>query len=252
MESENVVEPAEVNGAVSEPPQPPPIIPITFSMDVNLGINLSIALILIIFSGLLFLPSKMLLDTSYEVNNGSLTNASFTTNFLNSMEFRKRKLCPGLNYKYWMMTPYFSNYDRNCTYSRKRVKQIQKTTTVDSIREKNVCIKEKKQSVITFKYNGTVDEVKITRPKSISVTGHILAMMLVVSAVTAFVEVVRIRFLNAKVTKLLINIFLGVIIFYYTNHCHHFFSYSYLFVLCILLRLSLCLSLCLSDYVALD
>lgn len=190
------------NGAETEQPQSF-IIRVKLTMNVNMGVNLSIALILLIFSGLLFLPSKMLLDTSYEVQNTSHTNGSktFATDFLNSMEFRKRRLCPGLDYKYWMVSAFFSNYDRNCTYSRSRGRKIIEQTVADSVVENTVCASEKKETPIGYSYNGTIDEIRAARPKSIPVTGHILAMMLIVSAVAAFIEVLRIRFINPKVPK---------------------------------------------------
>ncbi|XP_043271115.1 uncharacterized protein [Venturia canescens] len=205
MESENV----EILREAERTEEPEERLSTKFNMDVNLGINLSILIILMIFCGLLFLPAKMLLDTSYEVGeneNSSETEKSILkTNFLSSMKFREKKICPGLNYEYWLSSIFFSNYDRNCTYTRKRVIAKDKETRragENKNSDKSICSEDKKMiNPIVNNYNGTFEEMKASKPKSVPVTGHILAMMLVVSAVAAFVEVLRIRFINPKDTS---------------------------------------------------
>lgn len=146
---------------------------------ISLGINVSIILTLAIFTGLLVLPLKLLLNTNYVQQNLS-TNIE-----TKPIEFRSLQLCPA-DYKHWVTSAFISNYDRNCTYYDDSGKGKISDSLSNDGGKANVT-------------NLSIGGFRVIRPKSVPVTDHILAMMLIVSIIGAFVEMLRIRFINPKV-----------------------------------------------------
>ncbi|XP_015121621.1 uncharacterized protein LOC107044305 isoform X2 [Diachasma alloeum] len=145
-----------------------------------LGVNVGVIALLTIFTGFLVLPFRLLLDANHEVQRNTSTNT--TARIEEVIEFRKLRLCSA-GYKYWVASTFMSNYDRNCTYE-------------GSQRSSN-------DASDNGKSNGSnlPSGFRVIRPKSVPVTDHILALMLIVSVIGAFVELLRLRFINPEDTR---------------------------------------------------
>lgn len=158
----------------------------------TLGINISIILTLTIFTGFLLLPLKMLLDTNYDkqVDNNETNN--FIENTQVEIQYKSLKLCPG-DYKYWLKSISQSNYDGNCTYKSNSKETIIMNKIPENNKEKN-SIEKIKESTTNFLSGG----FRVIKSKSVPVTDHILALMLIVSVIGALVEILRIRFGNPQ------------------------------------------------------
>ncbi|XP_063974452.1 uncharacterized protein LOC135161097 isoform X2 [Diachasmimorpha longicaudata] len=144
-----------------------------------LGVNVGVIVLLTIFTGFLVLPLKLLLNANHAVQRNTSLN---TTEIIEEViEFRRLRLCPA-GYKYWIASTFMSNYDRNCTY--------------ESPRNSN-------EPIDNGKSNGghLPSGFRVIRPKSVPVTDHILALMLIVSVIGAFVELLKLRFINPEDTK---------------------------------------------------
>ncbi|KAH0552235.1 uncharacterized protein LOC123270226 isoform X2 [Cotesia glomerata] len=167
----------------------------------SLGINVSIIIILIIFAVILVLPFRLLLDTNYEDTHANTLSNDNNKNSINGVDeeemkipeekidFAKLKLCP---YKYQMIfeSIFVDYYDKNCTYKLDSIKSGSKTITNDNDNETEETTKSGT--------NLSSPSFRIIRPKSVPVTDYILIMMLVFSVIGAFVEYLRIRFINTQ------------------------------------------------------
>uniref|UniRef100_A0A0C9PML3 Uncharacterized protein n=1 Tax=Fopius arisanus TaxID=64838 RepID=A0A0C9PML3_9HYME len=142
---------------------------------VMLGVNVGIIAVLTIFTGLVVLPLRLLLDTN-EIQQIVPMNKTIVIE--KEIEFRRLGLCPA-GYQHWIASTFMSNYDRNCTYDNPK-------TPKDVIMEK--------PNGINF------PGFRVIRPKSVPVTDHILALLLIVSVIGAFVELLRLRFINPQDT----------------------------------------------------
>lgn len=163
----------------------------------SLGVNISILVILAIFGVLLSLPLRLLLYTNYytqeQTVHGSETSQPAENTAVQEMEevpvdYRKQQRCPKFQYEDQLMSVFRSDYDRNCTYVRVD------TVDADPPEEKELEVKEEATPVPEKEAGEQTQE-----SKDIVVAGHILVTMLLASAITALVEVLRIRFAKDKV-----------------------------------------------------
>ncbi|CAL7950344.1 unnamed protein product [Xylocopa violacea] len=176
---------------------------------ISLGINVSILVILTIFGVLLSLPLRLLLNTNYYSRNQTLSKNN-TINVTEDgtveaavipVDHRKLKRCPSLEYGDRLMSVFYSDYDGNCTYTADYVNEDPKEDGGDDNQEgsKNETAESLKEIVEGDNTTVKVEESgKERRPKSVPVAGHILVTMLLISAIAALVEVVRIRFAKDK------------------------------------------------------
>ncbi|XP_017752220.1 PREDICTED: uncharacterized protein LOC108545219 isoform X2 [Eufriesea mexicana] len=180
---------------------------------ISLGINISILVILTIFGVLLSLPLKLLLTTNYYNRNETIDKNSTVevTRDLSSevakvpvpTDHRKLRRCPRFGYEDRLKSVYRSDYDGNCTYTNE---QPSTDPGVKDGEDKSLAVSEgKNETSETLKEvlaeNGAEkaeESGKECRTKSVPVAGHILVTMLVISAIAAFVEVLRIRFARDK------------------------------------------------------
>ncbi|KAG8035241.1 hypothetical protein G9C98_001731 [Cotesia typhae] len=167
----------------------------------SLGINASIIIILIIFAVILVLPFRLLLDTNYEDTHANTLSNDNNKNNIDGVDeeemkiqeekidFAKLKLCP---YKYQMIieSTFVNYYDKNCTYKLDSIENRSKIITNDNDNETEETAKSGT--------NLSSPSFRIIRPKSVPVTDYILIMMLVFSVIGAFVEYLRIRFINTQ------------------------------------------------------
>ncbi|XP_043494305.1 uncharacterized protein LOC122519116 [Polistes fuscatus] len=183
----------------------------------SLGINVSILLILTIFGILLSLPLKLLLNTNYDVQSHENQSENDTDTLSNEnknkeilellIDYRKLKLCRRHGYKDRIRSIFYSDYDENCMYVQVITKQKEETNfdsfeqvnelvlKVDKKIEKEVKKEEEEKKKKKVKDN---EEEESQESKEIVVAGHILVTMLLVSAIAALVEVLRIRFSTDK------------------------------------------------------
>lgn len=182
---------------------------------ISLAINVSILIILAIFGVLLSLPLRMLLNTNYHSRNETIGEnyAPETTENVTTIEtvvipidYRKLKRCPKLDYEEYFRLIFGSYYDRNCTYSRIDVIEDSKEDEIEDTKEE--VIDDKKEISIVTKETveenlteNTEESGKDRRMKSVPVAEHILMTMLLISAITALIEVLRIRFARDKVLQ---------------------------------------------------
>ncbi|XP_047358102.1 uncharacterized protein LOC124952372 isoform X2 [Vespa velutina] len=98
------------------------------------------------------------------------------------------------------------DYDQNCTYVKVLTKEEEETTndSFEPINEvllkvnKKVEEKEKEDKIVEKEQVENSEEEELQESKEIVVAGHILVTMLLVSAIAALVEVLRIRFSKDK------------------------------------------------------
>lgn len=183
----------------------------------SLGINVSILLILTIFGVLLFLPLRLLFDTSYsdqdpngdENNVSDLADSAKEKELMTPMDYRKLKRCPNLQYKDRLMSVFLSDYDENCMYKQDEHdddegdddddsgSEEEEDSREDEEDEEKTCIAKRG---IDEELKENAEEILKTRQmKSVTVAGHILVTMLLVSVIAALIEVLRIRFAREKV-----------------------------------------------------
>ncbi|XP_050462483.1 uncharacterized protein LOC126857276 [Cataglyphis hispanica] len=169
----------------------------------SLGINVSIILILTIFGLLLFLPLRLLFDTSYsdQDQNGDENDVSDLAREKEPVDHRKLKRCPNLQYEDRLMSVFLSDYDENCTYKQDKCdddddddsgSEEEEDSREDEEDEKKTCVSKRG---IEEEMKENAEEILKTRQmKSVTVAGHILVAMLLVSVIAALIEVLRIRF----------------------------------------------------------
>ncbi|XP_043258759.1 uncharacterized protein LOC122400994 [Colletes gigas] len=178
---------------------------------ISLGINISILIILTIFGVLLSLPLRMLLNTNYYCRNQTVSgndttkateNATTTEMIAVPINYRKLKLCPKFQYKDYIQSIFRNYYDRNCSYARFNVTddsiKDQKEDTNGTIGDTGETSMITKDDIGENLTESTEESGKDRRTKSVPVAGHILVTMLLISAIAALIEVLRIRFARDK------------------------------------------------------
>nr|XP_046480234.1 uncharacterized protein LOC124217993 isoform X2 [Neodiprion pinetum] len=153
---------------------------------VSLGINVGILLTLLILGALFSLPLKLLLDTNRETDGFDEQERGRSADELPQADYRRMKLCGNPDYKSLAKLVHLSNYDGNCTKPKRpdgeksrgrfAAERYAKRFAEDTSDQQNVSTHQK---------------------NSISIAGHILAVLLVGSAVAALVEVLRVRLFAA-------------------------------------------------------
>ncbi|KAK1120898.1 hypothetical protein K0M31_010682 [Melipona bicolor] len=181
----------------------------------SMGINVSILVILAIFGVLLSLPLRLLLNTNYhesrnktlDENNTILATESITIKtVVIPVDHRKLKRCPKFEYEDRLQSVFQSDYDGNCTYTRvcttndsKQKNNGEDENEPVNGREDNETFNEILKEIVSENLTKKVEESgKDRRTKSVLVAGHILVTMLLISAIAALVEVLRIRFAKDK------------------------------------------------------
>jgi len=184
----------------------------------SLGINVSILLILTIFGVLLSLPLRLLFDTNYSDQNredesGVSDPGEKGREPAIPIDYRKLRRCPNLHYEDRLMSVFMSDYDGNCTYVQDdECDDDEDDDDDDSVseEEENSREDEDDEKKETHRSKRSVDEetkesaeeiLKMRQMKSVTVAGHILVAMLLVSVIAALVEVLRIRFAREKVLR---------------------------------------------------
>lgn len=183
----------------------------------TLGINVSILLILIIFGVLLSLPLRLLFDTNYSDQNHGDESVSDPGEKgrepVIPMDHRKLRRCPNLQYEDRLMSVFMSDYDGNCTYVQDDEcddDENDDDDDSDSEEEENRREDKDEKGKKTYRSKRNIGEemkesaeeiLKTRQMKSVTVAGHILVTMLLVSVIAALVEVLRIRFAREKVLR---------------------------------------------------
>lgn len=183
-------------------------------IHIMLGVNLSILVILIFFGVLLLLPLRLLLNTTYyswdQSVDGNVTAAANATNLETAMipvDHRKLNRCPKLDYNEVLLSIFHCDYDTNCTYTPSSADDDSAgNDNVEAAGEPNgnkgeATEEVSKETVEKNLTECTEDSGKNRRSKSVPVAGRILVTMLLVSAIAALVEVLRIRFARDKVLQ---------------------------------------------------
>lgn len=208
----------EVNQCSSKQSTKEPVA-IMNNTGMNIGINLSIFCILAIFLFILYVPLELLFyATKRHPNNysgangnshlGEATTAIKTSDELASqvveknvnVDYQNLKICEKLEFEGSVKSIYTSNQDQNCSYLKKQPSK-KKAEKKEQPKESIVTctpppdISERK-ILPEFSYG---DVRRITNSDSISVTTNIIATLLIISAIAALVEVLRIRFSNDEV-----------------------------------------------------
>ncbi|XP_071555467.1 uncharacterized protein [Temnothorax nylanderi] len=180
----------------------------------SLGINVSILLILTIFGVLLSLPLRLLFDTNYSDQNRNESGVSGPGGGREPvipMDHRKLRCCPNLQYEARLMSVFMSDYDGNCTYVQDECDDDEDDDDDDSDSEEEEDSREDRdegeRTKKTYRSKRRIGEemkesaeeiLKSRQMKSVTVAGHILVTMLLVSVIAALVEVLRIRFAREK------------------------------------------------------
>lgn len=185
----------------------------------SFGINVSILLILTIFGVLLFLPLRLLFDTNYsdQSQNKDENDVSDPAGSAKEkepvipMDHRKLKRCPNLQYEDRLTSVFLNDYDKNCTYVQDECDDDEDDDDDDSDSEEEEDSREDEEDEektcvskrgINEEMKENAEEILKTRQmKSVTVAGHILVAMLLVSVVAALIEVLRIRFAREKVLR---------------------------------------------------
>lgn len=184
----------------------------------SLGINVSILLILTIFGVLLFLPLRLLFDTNYSDQNrgdesGVGNSGEKGREPAIPMDHRKLRRCPNLQYEDRLMSVFMSDYDGNCTYVQDECDDDEDGDDDDSDSEEEEDSREddddeekeetcgSKRSISAEMKESAEEILRMRQMKSVTVAGHILVTMLLVSVIAALVEVLRIRFAREKVLR---------------------------------------------------
>lgn len=189
----------------------------------SMGINVSIILILTIFGVLLFLPLRLLFDTNYsdqDQNGDENDDLADSARERELVDHRKLKRCPNLQYEDRLMSVFLSDYDENCTYKQDECdddeddddddsdSEEEEDSREDEEDEKKTCVSKRR---IEEEMKENAEEILKTRQmKSVTVAGHILVTMLLVSVIAALIEVLRIRFaIREKVLRHMLQKFLS-------------------------------------------
>lgn len=182
----------------------------------SLGINVSILLILTIFGVLLSLPLRLLFDTNYsDQNRGNESGVGDPGEKGREpaipMDHRKLRYCPNLQYEDRLMSVFMSDYDGNCTYVQDdECDDDEDGDDDDSDSEEEEDSREdddeeetcgSKRSISGEMKKSAEEILRMRQMKSVTVAGHILVTMLLVSVIAALVEVLRIRFAREKVLR---------------------------------------------------
>ncbi|XP_003400145.1 uncharacterized protein LOC100649635 [Bombus terrestris] len=179
---------------------------------ISMGINVSILVILTIFGVLLSLPLRLLLNTNYYSRNetiGENTTIQTTENvtveaIIIPVDHRKLRRCPRFEYEDRLISVFQSDYDGNCTYTRVCPINDTKEENNGDVESEPVNKGNNETSKILKEIVGENSTEKVEesgkdrRTKSVLVAGHILVTMLLISAIAALVEVLRIRFARDK------------------------------------------------------
>ena len=183
---------------------------------ISLGINVSILVILIIFGVLLSLPLRLMMNTNYYTQNQTGENENLAMEAMGNatseeatvipLDHRKLKRCPRLQYQDRLKSVFRSDYDGNCTYRGVYASDNVEDDDEEDRNEKGGedagdRSKATKESVGDNLTESTEESGKDRRMKSVPVAGHILVTMLLISAIAALVEVLRIRFARDKVLQ---------------------------------------------------
>lgn len=203
----------------------------------SLGINVSILLILMIFGVLLSLPLRLLLNTNYDAqSNESKENEEDTVRLSNEarnretfrslIEYKKLKQCRRHRFEDRVRSIFYCDYDENCDYTiisaidvekeeeaKESLKVVEEETRAEEKKRGSKVEQGRKENrknkavdvYVNNNKNIDIDDDDDDEPqesKEIVVAGYILVMMLLVSAIAAFVEVLRIRFSKDKSKRL--------------------------------------------------
>ncbi|KOX70616.1 hypothetical protein WN51_03674 [Melipona quadrifasciata] len=124
------------------------------------------------------------------------------------VDHRKLKRCPKFEYEDRLKSVFQSDYDGNCTYTRvcttndSKQKNNGEDKNEPVNRQDNETFNEILKEIVSENLTKKVEESgKDRRTKSVLVAGHILVTMLLISAIAALVEVLRIRFAKDKVLQ---------------------------------------------------
>ncbi|XP_012220206.1 uncharacterized protein [Linepithema humile] len=177
----------------------------------SVGINISLLLIITIFGIFLALPFRMLFDANYseqsrDRSNATAAGAAKERVLAIPMDHRRLKRCPNLQYEDHLMSVFLSDYDENCTYERDDDDDDDEDDDDDDSGseeeedngEDEVETGGCKRSIDEEMKENAEEILKTRQMKSVTVAGHILVTMLLVSVVAALVEVLRIRFARDK------------------------------------------------------
>ncbi|XP_017880790.1 uncharacterized protein LOC108625352 isoform X2 [Ceratina calcarata] len=174
------------------------------TLHVSLGINVSILVILTIFGVLLSLPLRLLLNTNYHSRNETLgENRTSTENTtvdatVIPADHKKLKRCPMFEYEDRLKSAFRCDYDGNCTYAPIYLIDPPEENRVDETNDTSNETSEISKEIGENLTENAEDGSKDRQSKSVPVAGHILVTMLVISAIAALVEVLRIRFAKDK------------------------------------------------------
>lgn len=202
---------------------------------ISMGINVSILVILTIFGVLLSLPLRLLLNTNYysrdeivaasnETSVQATGNSTVEEEITIPFDHRRLKRCPRFEYENTLKYIFKSDYDGNCTYDTgtsfatigndwveeniggKEEEEVEEESLKkDSNEERNEEGTGTRILKEIGKSDNKTDKVEESgedrRSKSVLVAGHILVTMLLISAIAALVEVLRIRFARDKVLQ---------------------------------------------------
>ncbi|KAK2575068.1 hypothetical protein KPH14_008804 [Odynerus spinipes] len=188
----------------------------------SLGINVSILLILTIFGVLLSLPLRLLFNTNYDAQNPegeenensperSSSEARDKEMLESLIDYRKLKLSRRHRYEDRIRSLFYCDYGKDYNIVENlAIENEKEEETEDSF---NIVKEEvqKEEKKIGLKVERVMDnddddddddEEEPHESKEIIVAGHILVTMLLVSAIAALVEVLRIRFSKDKSKRL--------------------------------------------------
>ncbi|KAL0105227.1 hypothetical protein PUN28_016706 [Cardiocondyla obscurior] len=176
----------------------------------SLGINVSLYVIIAIFGVFLSLSLRLLFEAYYfdRYERGASHPGEKGREPVIPMDHRKLRRCPNLQYEDRLMSVFMSDYDENCTYVLDdEHDDDEDDNDDDSGSEEEEDSKEDKdekerkiyRSKRSIEMKESAEEILKTRQmKSVTVAGHILVTMLLVSVIAALVEVLRIRFAREK------------------------------------------------------
>ncbi|XP_046740932.1 uncharacterized protein LOC124408213 isoform X1 [Diprion similis] len=148
---------------------------------VSLGINVVLLLTLLILGALFSLPLTLLFDTNRETRIINKEEQGRSADEPQA-DYRRMKLCGNPDYKSLAKSVHLSNYDGNCTKPKR--------PDADKSRGRFAAERYAKRFVEDM---SDPHNVSTHQKKSISIAGHILAVLLVGSAVAALIEVLRVR-----------------------------------------------------------
>lgn len=135
-----------------------------------------------------------------------MKNATIAEAIVVPVDHRKLKRCPKLDYEDRLKSLFRSYYDGNCTYMRVHEPlesgRDDEEDNGERVGKESENRSNNSKEIIGEKLTGSTEESgKDRRMKSVPVAGHILVTMLVISAIAALVEVLRIRFARDKVLQ---------------------------------------------------